>query len=348
MSRFQSLENYLKDEVSAERSTPATSATITAITDAAKSISALVRRGSIGGELGATRGDNADGDVQKELDVVANDMIIEALEHAPVAWLVSEELEEPLRGIADAPLIVAIDPLDGSSNINTNTAVGTIFSIYPRDTASSQSAAAATLQPGVNQVAAGYVIYGPQTLLVLTTGNGSNIFTMDPDDGTFRLTESDIQIAETTREFAINVSNFRHWDRPIRTYIDDCLNGEEGHSNSNYNMRWLASLVAECHRIFSRGGIFLYPSDARQGYAAGRLRLLYECNPIAFLVEQAGGAATTGTQRILEVMPENVHQRIPMIFGSKREIARVERYFSDAELTGNRSQLFNNRGLFRS
>jgi fructose-1,6-bisphosphatase I len=204
------------------------------------------------------------------------------------------------------------------------------------------------LQPGINQLAAGYCIYGPQTSLVLTLGSGTHIFTLDPELGEFRLTNADVQIAQTTREFAINVSNFRHWDRHIRSYIDDCLEGSEGLRQSNYNMRWLASLVAECHRILSRGGIFLYPADARKGYAQGRLRLLYECNPIAFLVEQSGGGATTGTQRILEVVPNDVHQRVPMIFGSSREIRRVERYYAQRKLHGERSQLFSRRGLFRT
>lgn len=345
MLLFQSLENYLQSELAADS---ATAQAISVIADASQRVAALVSRGRLGGELGAARGDNADGDVQKELDVVANDIFVSALQAAPVAWIVSEELPEPARGKSGTALIVAIDPLDGSSNIDTNTAVGTIFSILPASDSSQDSESDSVLQAGTHQLAAGYVIYGPQTALVLTTGNGTNIFTLDPVKQTFYLTEANIRIADTTREFAINVSNFRHWDRPVRTYIDDCLNGEDGYRNSNYNMRWLASLVAECHRILSRGGVFLYPADAREGYAAGRLRLLYEVSPIAFLVEQAGGAATTGTQRVLEIGPSSIHQRAPMIFGSRREIARVERYFSDAETMGDRSQLFNKRGLFHA
>jgi len=274
--------------------------------------------------------------------------VIEALQEAPVAYLVSEELEDPLVMQRTAPLYVAIDPLDGSSNIETNAAVGTIFSIFPAVTDENTTVDAGVLQPGVNQLAAGYCIYGPQTSLILTLGNGTHIFTLDPVEDEFRLTTADVRISETTREFAINVSNFRHWDRHVRAYIDDCLAGEEGHRQSNYNMRWIASLVAECQRILARGGIFLYPGDARKGYAHGRLRLLYECSPIAFLVEQAGGGATTGKQRILEVTPENIHQRVPMIFGSSREIRRVERYYAERDMHGERSQLFNKRGLFRA
>jgi fructose-1,6-bisphosphatase I len=298
--------------------------------------------------MGAARGDNAGGDVQKELDIVANDAVIDALQEAPVAYLVSKELEEPLVMQRTAPLCVAIDPLDGSSNIETNAAVGTIFAIFPAVIDENTTVDAAVLQPGVNQLAAGYCIYGPQTSLVLTLGNGTHIFTLDPVEDEFRLTTADVRISETTREFAINVSNFRHWDRHVRSYIDDCLAGEEGHRQSNYNMRWIASLVAECQRILARGGIFLYPGDARKGYAHGRLRLLYECSPIAFLVEQAGGGATTGKQRILEITPENIHQRVPMIFGSSREIRRVERYYAERDMHGERSQLFNKRGLFRA
>lgn len=348
MQPFESLENYLTTRVAGEEITAEVAQVILTITDATQEISALVSRGSLAGALGAARGDNSDGDVQKELDIVANDIIIHALKDAPVAWLVSEELDTAKNLSSSAPLIVAIDPLDGSSNIDTNTAVGTIFSLLPMDETMDPSNADIVLQRGTRQLAAAYVIYGPQTALVLTTGHGTHIFTLDKDTGDYRLTNPDITVPETTREFAINVSNFRHWDRHIRAYIDGCLAGEDGQRDSNYNMRWLASLVAECHRIFSRGGVFLYPSDARKGYAAGRLRLLYEVNPIAFLVEQAGGMASTGRQRVMEVDPLSIHQRIPMIFGSRHEIRRVERYHNETGSSGERSQLFGKRGLFRT
>jgi len=346
MKLFETLENYLQGQIEDDHVQSAVAETISSIAAASRKIAKRVSLGPLGGDIGKTRGSNIDGDVQKELDLVANDFIIEALRDAPVAYLVSEELDRPMKMQQMAPLIVAVDPLDGSSNIETNSAVGTIFSILP-------SGAEVTppdeiiLQSGVNQLAAGYCIYGPQTSLVLTVGYGTHIFTLDTGSGEYRLTRANVQIAQTTREFAINVSNFRHWDRHIRSYIDDCLEGSDGLRQSNYNMRWLASLVAECHRILSRGGIFLYPADARKAYAQGRLRLVYECNPIAFLVEQAGGGATTGLQRIQDVIPNNVHQRVPMIFGSSREIRRVERYYAERNLHGEGSQLFSKRGLFR-
>jgi len=344
MQSFETLETYLSKKTSAADVPQAVADTVFAIASATIEISAIIARGRLAGDLGASRGDNADGDVQKELDLVANDIVIAALRDAPVAWIVSEELQETMQGTVGAPLGVAIDPLDGSSNIDTNTSVGSIFSILPAATGTADC----TLQPGTQQLAAGYVIYGPQTSLVLTLGDGTMMFTLDPQDNIFRLTEPVIHIPESTREFAINASNFRHWDAPVRAYVDDCLNGEEGFHDRNYNMRWLASLVAECHRILSRGGVFLYPADARKGYAAGRLRLLYEVNPIAFLVEQAGGAGTTGTKRLLEIEPVSIHERTPMIFGSRNEIARVERYFEQTRMHAERSQLFNKRGLFRA
>ena len=348
MQPFTALESHLNTSVTDNDVRPEVAQTILAITDATRKIAALVSRGPLAGALGAARGDNSDGDQQKELDIVANDLVIDALRTAPVAWLASEELDQPLQIKAGAPLVVAIDPLDGSSNIDTNTAVGTIFSILPAGTPAETPNENVMLQPGTRQLAAGYVIYGPQTALVLTTGNGTQMFTLDPENGKFRLTNENVQVTETTREFAINVSNFRHWNPQVRAYIDDCLEGVDGNRDNNYNMRWLASLVAECHRIFSRGGVFLYPSDARKGYAAGRLRLLYEVNPIAFLVEQAGGFATTGHKRVMEVQPEAIHQRIPMIFGSSHEIRRVERYYAESEMHGERSQLFKKHGLFRN
>jgi fructose-1,6-bisphosphatase I len=346
MQSFETLETYLSKKTSAADVPQAVADTVLAIASAAIEISTIIAHGRLAGDLGASRGDNADGDVQKELDLVANDIVIAALRDAPVAWIVSEELQETMQGTVGAPLGVAIDPLDGSSNIDTNTSVGSIFSVLPAQ--SNTGAGDPALQPGTRQLAAGYVIYGPKTALVLTLGDGTMMFTLDPERGAFRLTEPVIRIPETTREFAINASNFRHWDGPIRAYVDDCLNGEEGFRDSNYNMRWLASLVAECHRILSRGGIFLYPSDARKGYSAGRLRLLYEVNPIAFIVEQAGGAGTTGKKRLLEIEPHEIHQRSPMIFGSRREITRVERYFEQTRMHAERSQLFNKRGLFRA
>jgi len=348
MRELESLGDYLNREVTEGNISNDVGVVVLAITRATTRISTLVRRGPLVSSFGEARGNNSDGDVQKELDIVANDIIISALQCTPVAWIASEELDTALAVTRGAPLVVAIDPLDGSSNIDTNTSVGTIFSLLPASDIDNPTGASAVLQKGTRQLAAGYVIYGPQTALVLTTGQGTHIFTLDADTGEFHLTRADVKVPDTTKEFAINVSNFRHWDRHIRAYIDGCLDGEDGQRESNYNMRWLASLVAECHRIFSRGGVFLYPSDARKGYATGRLRLLYEVNPIAFLVEQAGGAATTGRERVMEIEPRTIHQRVPMIFGSRHEIRRVVRYHNESETPGERSQLFSKRGLFRN
>ena len=348
MQQLQTLENYLNADEFDDEIQIAVTTTVLCIAAMAMEVADVVARGPLAGQLSEARGDNTDGDVQKELDLIANDLIVAELKAAPVGYLVSEELDQPLVMQKSAPLIVAIDPLDGSSNIETNTAIGTIFSILPVASAKKITLPDVVLQSGSNQLAAGYFIYGPQTSLVLTLGAGTHVFTLNPEDGEFYLTTENVQIAETTREFAINVSNFRHWDQHIRAYIDDCLEGEHGVRKSNYNMRWLASLVADCHRILARGGIFLYPGDARKGYAQGRLRLLYECNPIAFLVEQAGGGATTGQHRILDLEPSKIHQRVPMIFGSNREIRRVERYYAEPDRTGERSPLFNKRGLFRA
>ena len=351
MSKHPGLKQYLAKWTGDSERRLAISRTIEAITEACIEISALVARGSLAGELGAEKGDNVDGDTQKALDLIANDLIIEALHDAPVSCLVSEELEEPRPINQGAPLVVATDPLDGSSNIDTNVSVGTIFSILPsgRDEAgSNMDDECRLLQPGTAQLAAGYVIYGPQTALVMTIGDGTIIFTLDPLTGEFRLTSPSVAISLDTNEFAINSSNSRQWDGHIMAYVDDCLEGEEGPHGTNYNMRWIASLVAECHRILSRGGIFLYPGDIRKGYGSGRLRLVYECNPIAFLVEQAGGAATTGKQRVLELQPQTIHARAPMIFGSKHEVELVEQYYAGLNPYHERPQLFKNRSLLRS
>lgn len=346
MSDYPSLEQYLADWRGDSDARLAVTQTIEALAGACIEISELVARGPLAGELGAEHGDNVDGDTQMALDLIANDLIIEAMHEAPVACLVSEELEGPIPFKKDAPLYVATDPLDGSSNIDTNVSVGTIFSLLP--TPKQTSEPCNLLQPGTAQLAAGYVIYGPQTSLVMTLGHGTQIFTFDPLTGEFRLTSQLVAIPPDTNEFAINSSNSRQWDGHIRAYVDDCLEGEEGPHGSNYNMRWIASLVAECHRILSRGGIFLYPGDIRKGYALGRLRLVYECNPIAFLVEQAGGYASTGIQRIMEIDPQAIHERVPMIFGSRHEVQLVEKYYAEINPFHERPQLFRNRSLLRN
>lgn len=344
------LKDYLAARAADSEILPAVAETIEAMATACIEISELVARGPLAGELGAEQGDNADGDTQKALDLIANDLIIEALYAAPVSCLVSEELRDPRQINKGAPLFVATDPLDGSSNIDTNLSVGTIFSIMPsgiNQDASNLDDPCRLLQPGSAQLAAGYVIYGPQTALVLSMGRGTKIFILDPLTREFRLVAPKVEVPPNTNEFAINSSNSRQWDGHIRAYVDDCLEGEEGPHGRNYNMRWIASLVAECHRILSRGGIFLYPGDIRKGYATGRLRLVYECNPIAMLIEQAGGSATTGDQRVLDIQPQSIHQRVPLIFGSKHEVELVKHYYAGLNPSHHRPQLFKNRTLLR-
>jgi len=322
--------------------------TVNALADVCASISQLVGAGALAGALGATRKEHAAGDSQKELDVRANDMLVAGLRDVPVASLASEEMAEPIELNTEGTLLVAIDPLDGSSNIDTNVSVGTIFSILRAPTEGSRCDADAFLQTGAQQVAAGYAIYGPQTAFVLTLGAGTHVFTLDRSAGIFRLTSQHVRVPATTQEFAINASNRRYWDEPIRIYVDDCLKGTEGPRGADFNMRWIASMVAEAHRVLSRGGIYLYPADIRNGYSQGRLRLIYEANPIAWLIEQAGGAASTGHRRILDVQPRSLHQRIPLLFGSREEVARLDRYHLEPHPIGERSPLFGRRGLFRS
>jgi fructose-1,6-bisphosphatase I len=319
-----------------------------ALSHACRAISQIIGAGALAGALGATRRDHGAGDAQKELDVLANDLIIASLTAAPVAALVSEELDEVVPLLEGAPLLVAVDPLDGSSNIDTNVSVGTIFSIQPAPLEGSTLNLNSFLQPGVRQLAAGYALYGPHTAFVITVGDGTHVFTLDRGTSAFKLTAERVRVPPRTREFAINVSNHRHWDEPIRIYIDDCLKGAEGPRGEDFNMRWIASMVAEAHRVLTRGGIYMYPGDLREGYQHGRLRLIYEANPVAWLVEQAGGSASTGTERILEILPAALHQRVPLIFGSREEVARLDRYHLDPYPIGERSPLFGRRGLFRS
>ena len=322
----------------------AIAATLAALAQATVKIAALVRLGPLAGALGAeTGGANSDGDAQKKLDVMANDAILQALQQAPVAWFASEEEDEILTLTPGGAAAVAADPLDGSSNIDSNTSIGTIFSVYP---ASAAGATASFFRPGAEQVAAGYAIYGPHTALVLTLGEGVVSFVLDPS-GCYRRTDARIAIPATTREYAINASNYRYWREPVRAFVDDLIAGAEGPRGKDFNMRWLASLVGETHRIMLRGGVFLYPADKRPGYARGRLRLLYEAAPIAFLVEQAGGGATDGQTRILDRIPRELHERTPLVFGSADKVARVTRHHTDSSDQRARAPLFGDRGLFR-
>jgi fructose-1,6-bisphosphatase I len=347
MSHATTLEAFLIDwsAVDAERNQVAEA--VSAVADACQAISRLIGAGALAGALGATRGDHGGGDIQKELDVLANNLLIERLRQAPVASMASEESAEPELLDARAPLLVAVDPLDGSSNIDTNVSVGTIFSVLPGARECLPGDAEAFLQAGSRQLAAGYALYGPQTAFVLTLGEGTHIFTLDRSDGVFRLTASRVKVPPATREFAINASNHRYWDEPIRIYVDDCLKGADGPRGVDFNMRWIASMVAEAHRVLARGGIYMYPADVREGYHRGRLRLVYEANPVGFLIEQAGGGASTGRERILELQPQSLHQRVPLLFGSRDEVARLDRYHIEPHPIGERSPLFGRRGLFR-
>jgi fructose-1,6-bisphosphatase I len=313
-----------------------------------REIADLIGRGPLAGALGAELGTNIDGDVQRELDVCANALLITALQSAPVAAIASEELDEPVICNQSAPLIVALDPLDGSSNIDTGVSIGTIFSILPAPADARAAEVHAFLQPGSRQKAAGYVIYGPQCALVLTVGKGTHIFTLERASGEFRLTKSAVQIPASAREYAINASNQRHWGDAIRAYFADCVEGEDGPRGKDFNMRWIASLVAECHRILARGGVFLYPADARKGYQQGRLRLLYEAKPVALLIEQAGGTATDCVNPILEIAGTTLHQRTPLIFGSRLEVEVISRYAAGRHALSERAPLFGHRGLFRA
>jgi len=304
----------------------------------------LARRiaGGIDGSLEAARGRNADGDGQTALDLLADASFRAGLAGAGVRHYASEEQEAVLELDAAGELAVAIDPLDGSSNIAVNVSVGTIFGLY----AAGGTAEESFLRPGRDLVGAGYVIYGPRCFLVTSFGEGVQKHQLDPESGRFHLVEARMTLPAKSSEFAINASNYRHWDRPIRAYIDDCVAGTEGPRERDFNMRWIASLVAEAHRILTRGGVFLYPRDARRGYERGRMRYLYECAPIAFLVEQAGGKATDGLDRVLDRAPASLHERTPFVFGSAANVARVSAYHDlPASET---SALFGSRGLFRS
>jgi fructose-1,6-bisphosphatase I len=300
---------------------------------ACKSISHAVNKGALGDVLGTAGSENVQGEVQKKLDIIANDVLIEANEWGGhLAAMASEEMDSihvvPNR-YPQGEYLLMFDPLDGSSNIDVNVSIGTIFSVLKKADANTAVTEADFLQPGTQQVAAGYCVYGPQTTLVLTVGDGVAMFTLDREQGSFVLTQENVKIPVDTKEFAINMSNMRHWAEPVKRYIDECLEGEEGPRGKNFNMRWIASMVADVHRILTRGGVFMYPWDKREPGKAGKLRLMYEANPMSWLVEQAGGASTNGQQRILELKPTQLHERVSVILGSKNEVERVTRYHSE-------------------
>ena len=320
---------------------------------AVKSISAMTAKGALGGYLGALDATNVQGETQKKLDVLANEAVIRSCEWGGlVAGMASEELDDPHPVPAEferGPYLLIFDPLDGSSNTDVNVSVGTIFSVL-RHGKPEAPELADYLQPGASQVAAGYAIYGPATMLVLTVGKGTHGFTLDREIGNFILTHPNLAIPADTSEFAINTSNARFWEPPVHRYVTECQAGRNGDRGRDFNMRWIASMVAEVHRILMRGGVFMYPRDTKDPAKPGRLRLMYEANPIGFLIEQAGGRATTGRQRILDVVPEGLHQRVPVILGSASEVERIERYHAEFDAGTDKpfsSPLFNERSLFR-
>lgn len=326
-------------------------ALITDVSVACKAISREVAFGALRDVLGSAGSQNVQGEEQKKLDVLSNDIFLRATEWGGnVAGMVSEEMDEPYCLPLEYPrgkYLLVFDPLDGSSNIDVNVTVGSIFSILRAATPGEDPEPEDFLQPGTRQVCAGYAIYGPSTMLVLSMGTGTHAFTLEPHLGEWILSHPNLQIPERTCEFAINASNSRFWEPAVKRYVDECVMGQSGPRSADFNMRWIASLVAETHRILMRGGVFLYPRDARDPLRPGRLRLLYEANPVAMLIEQAGGRASTGRARLMEVQPEGLHQRIGLVFGSAEEVGLIESYHrEEPPEDGYRSPLFGRRGLF--
>jgi fructose-1,6-bisphosphatase I len=331
MSSKISLSRYLVEQQRDKGHIPADlRLLLEVVARACKSISHAVNKGALGGVLGSAESENVQGEVQKKLDIIANEVLLEANEWGGhLAAMASEEMDSiylvPNR-YPQGEYLLLFDPLDGSSNIDVNVSIGTIFSVLKKAEGSQGVTEQDFLQPGNQQVAAGYCVYGPQTTLVLTVGDGVAMFTLDREQGSFVLTQENVQVPADTKEFAINMSNMRHWNEPVRRYIDECLQGKEGPRGKDFNMRWIASMVADVHRILTRGGVFMYPWDKREPHKAGKLRLMYEANPMSWLIEQAGGASTNGKQRILDLQPGQLHERVSVVLGSKNEVERVTQY----------------------
>ncbi|MFO1184602.1 MAG: class 1 fructose-bisphosphatase [Bauldia sp.] len=341
----RSLDEFLAASAAGDDVSKAVARAVSAIAEASAALQAEIAKGS-SWRVKAASGTNAGGDVQQELDVIADRLYLDAAKRAGVAAYASEEQDEPFAIDAAGRVALAIDPLDGSSNIDTNVPIGTIFSLMP--VASGSDPARAFFQAGRAQVAAGFVIYGPRTALALTLGHGTSIFIYDHATRRYLEIADKVQIPREKNEYAINASNYRFWDDAVRAFVDDCIAGADGPIAADFNTRWIASLVAEAYRILGRGGVFLYPGDIRKGYRLGRLRLIYEANPIAFIAEQAGGGATTGDRRILDIVPESLHQRTPLVFGSSDHVERIQRYFRDPGSIADRMPLFGRRGLLRA
>ena len=335
MSGKVSLTQYLVEQQREHgRITPPLRLLIETVARACKRIALSVNKGALGDVLGSANTENVQGEVQKKLDVIANEVLIEAnVWGGHLAAMASEEMDT-ISVVPDrypqGEYLLLFDPLDGSSNIDVNVSIGTIFSVLRKVNNNRGVSEEDFLQPGKQQAAAGYCVYGPQTTLVLTVGDGVAMFTLDREMGSWVLTADQVQVPADTKEFAINMSNMRHWASPVKRYIDECLAGKEGPRGKDFNMRWVASMVADVHRILTRGGVFMYPWDKREPDKPGKLRLLYEANPMSFLVEQAGGMATNGTQRILDIMPIKLHELVSVVLGSKNEVERVTAYHRDA------------------
>ena len=334
MSKQISLSRYLVEQQRVDGLIPAQlRLLLEVVARACKRISHSVNKGELGDVMGSAGSENVQGEVQKKLDIIANEVLIDANEWGGhLAAMASEEMESiylvPNR-YPQGEYLLTFDPLDGSSNIDVNVSIGTIFSVLKKPEGHPGVTEEDFLQAGRQQVAAGYCVYGPQTTLVLTVGDGVAMFTLDRELGSFVLTRDKVRIPEDTKEFAINMSNMRHWDEPVTRYIGECLAGSTGPRGKDFNMRWIASMVADVHRILCRGGVFMYPWDKREPNKPGKLRLLYEANPMSWLIEQAGGAATNGKQRILDVQPTKLHERVAVFLGSKNEVERVTSYHQD-------------------
>jgi fructose-1,6-bisphosphatase I len=338
------LAEHLDRWASGNDARPPIAATVAALAAAAAELGALVRLGPLAGDMAEVVAESRDGTGQKALDVRAEELFETHLRSAPVAWLASEELDHVLELVPGAPLAVALDPLDGSANIEQASMMGALFSILP----AAGSAEASFLVPGDRQLAAGVVVYGSFTALALTLGEGVDLFALDPRSGRFVLHRRGVRVPPARREYAINASNARHWPLPIKAYIEELVAGATGPRGADYNMRWVACVVADLYRILVKGGIFLYPGDARKGYEHGRLRLLYEAFPIALIMDRAGGLATDGYHPILELVPKDLHERTPLIFGSRDKVERVMQLHRSSVPPAGQRPLFGQRGLFKA
>ncbi|AKU10668.1 fructose-1,6-bisphosphatase [Azoarcus sp. CIB] len=328
--RRVTLTQFLIEQQRAGRTTPELRLLIEVVARAVKAISVNVSKGALAGVLGEAGTDNVQGEAQKKLDVIANEILLQANEWGGhLAAMASEEVEEVHQIPFDYPkggFLLLFDPLDGSSNIDVNISVGTIFSVLRNPEGDGEPTEQNFLQPGRDQVAAGYALYGPSTQLILTVGDGVHGFTLDREMGSFIYTHPFMTVPNETQEFAINASNARYWEPPVQRYIAELQAGKSGPRGKDFNMRWVASMVADVHRILTRGGIFMYPLDEKCRDKGGKLRLMYEANPMAMIIEQAGGAATTGRERIMEMQPTKLHQRVPVVLGSAAEVERVTKY----------------------